>query len=171
MMSYYEKYYKDKRKARRNEGYKNGLIYKLVCNKTGLVYYGSTKCILSERVGKHRYDYKNKINITMSHKILEGDDWTYELVEYFPCKTRKELLAREQYYIDNNECINIGNCITKNTLSTIQKRYHENHREERNNYTKKKREYQNTWGEPINKLSRDTPNNLLLIDVNLLSHK
>jgi len=168
-MNTYEKYYKDKRKARRDDGYKNGLIYKIVCNKTGLVYYGSTKSILSERIGKHRYDYKNKVNITESHKILAGDDWSYELVEYYPCKVKKELLAREQYFIDNNECINIANCISKNTPAQIRKRYHENHKEIRNHYTNMKREYQNTWGEPINKLSRDTPNNLLLIDINVFN--
>ena len=41
--------------------YENGKIYKIVCNKTGLIYYiGSTVKALYDRLSQHKYDYINK---------------------------------------------------------------------------------------------------------------
>ena len=38
--------------------YSQGKIYKIVCNKTGLVYIGSTCRSLDERLKEHEYDSK-----------------------------------------------------------------------------------------------------------------
>ena len=41
-----------------------------------------------------------------SFEIVKFEDVKIILIENFPCKTKYELLAREQYYIDNNICVN-----------------------------------------------------------------
>ena len=93
------------------ERYQNGKIYKIVCNKTGLVYVGSTtEKYLSNRLKGHRKSYRNFLkgnySFVTSFKILENDDCYIELIEYFPCNSRDELLVRERYYFDTIECIN-----------------------------------------------------------------
>ena len=43
--------------------YKQAKIYKIVCNKTGLVYVGDTcKLLLCQRLTKHVSDYKRYLN-------------------------------------------------------------------------------------------------------------
>lgn len=97
--------------------YQYGKIYKLVCNKTGKVYIGSTTYkYLSERLSGHRknykeYLYKGRRYIT-SFDILENEDYRIELIELFPCNSKDELRAREQIYIDTVECINKYNAFT-----------------------------------------------------------
>jgi len=91
--------------------YQNGKIYKIVCNKTNLVYIGSTtQKYLSDRLKGHRCNYKrfleNKNRNVSSFKILENNDFYIELIELFPCNSKDELLVRERYYFDNIDCIN-----------------------------------------------------------------
>lgn len=91
--------------------YQRGKIYKLVCNKTGKVYYGSTcEKRLSIRKAKHKNNYKNylagKTNFTTSFNIIENNDYDIVLVELYPCQIKDELLARERFFIENNECVN-----------------------------------------------------------------
>ena len=38
---------------------------------------------------------------------MDNGDCNIHLVEECPCDNKKELLIRERYYIDNNECVNI----------------------------------------------------------------
>ena len=39
--------------------YTRGKVYRIICNKTGLTYYGSTtQNNLSQRLAEHRSDYK-----------------------------------------------------------------------------------------------------------------
>ena len=91
--------------------YQRGKIYKLISNKTEDVYYGSTiEVKITNRLSKHRCDYKRwlngKVRYVTSFEIVKFDDAKILLVENFPCNTIYELTAREQYYIDNNNCIN-----------------------------------------------------------------
>jgi len=83
--------------------YENGKIYKIVNDELNLTYYGSTTQQLSKRKAKH----KCKSNDSNS-KILFTTETKPEifLVELFPCNTKEELLQRERFYIENNECIN-----------------------------------------------------------------
>lgn len=91
--------------------YKDGKIYKIV--GCGMVYYGST-CdkTLARRLSGHVSSYKwelagkRKDNVS-SFKIIESGDYKIILVEKFPCDSKDELYARERYYIENNECVNI----------------------------------------------------------------
>ena len=89
--------------------YENGKIYKITDNTNGNVYYGSTQKSLNRRLSDHKYDYKRREkegNVRTSSIIICNNDYKMELVEDFPCNSRKELEERESYYINNFECIN-----------------------------------------------------------------
>ena len=89
--------------------YKNGKIYKITDNTNGNIYYGSTQKTLNRRLSDHKYDYKRREkegNVRTSSSIICNNDFTMELVEDYPCNSRKELEERESYYINNFECIN-----------------------------------------------------------------
>ena len=92
--------------------YKEGKIYKIVCDNTCLTYYGSTcEKRLSRRLSKHRSNYSDYLknpenNFCTSFKILEGGNYNIVLVEHYPCNSKEELLQRERFYIENNECVN-----------------------------------------------------------------
>ena len=82
--------------------YKNGKIYKIVCNETGETYYGSTISSLKQRLSKHKCQ-KN----TQSKHIIDRGNYEILLVENVPCDSKDELLNREKFYIENNECLNL----------------------------------------------------------------
>ena len=85
--------------------YQNGKIYKIHSFQTDLVYYGSTTDTLSRRFAGHKTDMK-RARTTTSEQILEYDDAMITLVELFPCDSKSELLVRERFYIENNQCVN-----------------------------------------------------------------
>ena len=86
--------------------YQNGKVYKLVCNTTGFVYYGSTcEITLARRLADHKTKYNQKKQLTSS-KIIENGNYGIFLVEMYPCNSRDELNMRERFYIENNECVN-----------------------------------------------------------------
>jgi hypothetical protein len=89
-------------------GYENGKIYRIECN--GLAYYGSTKQTLQRRLIQHiclynKYLRDNK-GYYSSFEILKLEGYKIELVEDYPCSSKKELEIREKYYITNYECCN-----------------------------------------------------------------
>jgi hypothetical protein len=92
--------------------YQLGKIYKIVCNRTGSTYYGSTcEPTLARRLAGHKGSYRKwkngkKISNISSHQIFEIDDYVIVLVELFPCNIRMELHQRERYHIENNDCVN-----------------------------------------------------------------
>jgi hypothetical protein len=92
--------------------YNNGKIYKIVCNKTGVMYIGSTtKRLLSERLSQHKSAHKSFVEgkrqwKTSSFDIINNGDYHIELIELFPCSCKDELIAREKYYILNIPNIN-----------------------------------------------------------------
>ena len=90
--------------------YQDSKIYKLVCNKTGMIYYGSTTQSLYKRKSEHKTRKQGRP--TTSKKIIENGDYDMILVEDFPCERKEQLLMRERYYIDNNDCINLDRPIT-----------------------------------------------------------
>jgi hypothetical protein len=91
--------------------YSKSKIYKIVCNITGLIYIGSTCQTLCQRLQDHKYNYKKYLNkkyaYTSSFKILENDNYNIILVEEFPCKNKEQLLAKERFFIENTECVNM----------------------------------------------------------------
>ena len=80
--------------------YQNGKIYRIVCNKTGLQYVGSTTQPLCKRLSYHRRGYthwsKTKTNYTWSYKVLENSDYDIVLIENYKCDTKEELYKRER---------------------------------------------------------------------------
>ena len=92
--------------------YKQGKIYKIECNVTGLIYIGSTcKKKLSGRMTEHRSNYKKYLNgkkkYLSSFKVMENKDYDIILIEDFPCNSKDQLFARERYYTNEIECVNI----------------------------------------------------------------
>ena len=79
--------------------YSQGKIYKIVCNKTGLIYIGSTCKTLNERLKKHEYDmnlfiknYKTKKSyLCSSFFVFLNKDYKIELIENYPCSSKLEL--------------------------------------------------------------------------------
>nr|WPF46558.1 MAG: hypothetical protein [Lake Baikal virophage 5] len=113
--------------------YQNGKIYRLVCNNTGLNYYGSTVQKLCQRLYEHKRCYKLNKNLNYtSFKIIEGGNFNIILVEEYPCENRYQLEAQERYHIENNECVN------KNIPTQTHKEYYESHKEE---FKKRSKEY------------------------------
>jgi predicted peptidase len=92
--------------------YQLGKIYKIICNTTGLTYYGSTcEPTLARRLVGHVHAHKcwksgKKVTLIASLKVIEGGNYTIVLVELFPCDIKMELHKRERYHIETNECVN-----------------------------------------------------------------
>lgn len=63
--------------------YCEGKIYKIICNKTGKVYYGSTIKTLKARLSSHKQGH-----YTSAHDILESGNYRIELVELYPCGSK-----------------------------------------------------------------------------------
>jgi hypothetical protein len=87
-----------------------GIIYKLICNETNEVYYGSTTQKINKRISSHKKDHKRwkagKTSFVTSFQIIERGNYTYEVVEEVVYENKKQLEERERYYIENNDCIN-----------------------------------------------------------------
>ena len=77
--------------------YSLGKIYKIVCNTTGLTYYGSTcEPTLARRLAGHTGGYRRwkngkKVRKLSSYQIFDVDDYVIVLVELFPCSDNMEL--------------------------------------------------------------------------------
>ena len=99
-----------------------GKVYKIVCNKTDEVYYGSTIQTLPRRKAEHIRDAK-KDGKCVSKIIIDRGDWEMKLVEEIEYQDIKEVRERERYYIENNTCVN------KFIPNRTEKEYREQHRE------------------------------------------
>jgi hypothetical protein len=134
--------------------YKNGKIYKIIDNTTGNIYIGSTcEPTLAHRLAKHKNSYikylKGKYHFVTSFKILENNDYDIILLEEYSCETKDQLLARERYYIENNNCVNkiiptrnmkeyYKN--NKDKIKEQQKEYYENNKDKKLEYQKQYKE-------------------------------
>ena len=119
--------------------YKRGKIYKIISNQTNDVYYGSTvEPYLTNRLSVHRCHYKTwlngKYNYTTSFEIVKFEDAKIILIENYPCDTKYELLAREQFYIENNVCVNKHQSLRTESRSVYDKEYYENNKEKISEY-------------------------------------
>ena len=88
-----------------------GKIYKIVCLKTGLTYFGSTTCkSLNERIKKHKFNYKayisGKHHYTTSCDVIQNQEYEISLIEIVEYSNKSQLYARERYYIETFECVN-----------------------------------------------------------------
>ena len=116
----------------KKKDYSKGKIYKIVNDDfPDLVYYGSTISELRKRFNNH----KIKTNICASKKLFETNNAKIELVEDYPCETKRELEIREKYYILNFECLNEkipGKTIEEKKAyqKEYSKKYEEKHKEQ-----------------------------------------
>ena len=90
--------------------YEAGKIYKMVCNETGCIYIGSTTQPISKRIASHKTKYKIYLNDNTkdyysSFKIVEKNNFHYEVLENYKCCSKKELESREREYIDEYKVI------------------------------------------------------------------
>jgi hypothetical protein len=93
--------------------YQNGKIYRLVSDKIGAQYIGSTTQPLYKRLHWHKSSYDTWTQgrskyYTSSFPIIESGDYEIVLIEEFPCSNKDELRRRERYFIETMECININ---------------------------------------------------------------
>jgi len=133
--------------------YQRGKIYRIVCNTTGLQYYGSTiEKYLCKRLSKHKYEFKQYFNNERSHfytsfKILENDNYEIVLVENYPCASKDELHQRERFYIERNECVN--KCVPLRTkheyYNDNKEQIKENVKNYRESHVNEIKEYQKKW--------------------------
>jgi len=79
--------------------YKNGKIYRVICSATGRQYIGSTCSTLVKRL----YNHKRKYNECMTKDFIEPKIF---LIEDFPCDRKEQLLSRERFHIESNDCVN-----------------------------------------------------------------
>jgi hypothetical protein len=124
--------------------YDNSKIYKiesLDSNNEADIYIGSTtKLRLSQRMTNHRYLYK-KWKEGNKHKLMSFDlfdkygveNCKIVLIETYPCKSKDELIAREQYHIRSTKCLN------KRVEGRTTLEYRNEHKEEKKAYDAKYR--------------------------------
>lgn len=126
--------------------YQDGKIYRIVGGDK--VYIGSTTQTLNARFRGHRNHYKSFQDCreykVMVYEIFEEvgvEECSIELVEDFPCSSKRELEERERYWIETMECVN--KCLpvrTQEDLLKYQKEYRDNHKDERAEKNKEWRE-------------------------------
>jgi hypothetical protein len=120
--------------------YLNGKIYKIISKNENdnRIYIGSTIIPLRNRLQKHINDkkafidgksYATKIS---SYDLLDNCD--IELIEDYPCDNDNELKKREQYHIENNECINATRACFD---PEYKKKYNQENRDKIREYKKK----------------------------------
>ncbi len=120
--------------------YKNGKIYRLVCNTTGDQYIGSTTQSLSQRLGGHKAQYKyfltgKMTKQTTSFSILSNNNFEIILLEEFACENKNELERRERHFIEAVQCVNkVKPGQTKEDIQKYLQTYYHEHKEERQKY-------------------------------------
>ena len=88
--------------------YSKSVIYKLYDNTNGDTYYGSTCNELRFRIAKHKSAAicDNKSCSCKSKSIILNGDYSYSVVEEYPCESKRQLETRERWWIENNNCVN-----------------------------------------------------------------
>jgi predicted GIY-YIG superfamily endonuclease len=121
--------------------YENSKVYKIWSTQGDKIYIGSTtKQYLSQRMDKHRTDYKrwkdNRSNFITSFKIFEEyglENCFIELLEAKICNSKDELKQLEGKYIRELACVN------KSIAGRTEKQYREDSKEKKRNILKKKK--------------------------------
>jgi hypothetical protein len=102
----------------KNNYHDDGKIYKLYSPTHTKFYIGSTIATLGTRLSQHKYDYKKyldgKYHYVSSFEICKYKDVDIQLIEKYPCKSRKELEKREGEIISKYE--NDKNCVNLNDV-------------------------------------------------------
>ena len=94
--------------------YENGKIYRITNTAYTKFYYGSTYESLSKRFWRHKQVYRDYLQgkASYQHSIcllfdeFGAENCKIELVELYPTQSKIELVQREGYYIQTNDCVN-----------------------------------------------------------------
>ena len=112
--------------------YSKAKIYRISAGD--LTYYGSTTQPLSKRMGGHRRDLQRGVGCASCIVLQHDPSARIVLVEDYPCENKEQLNAREQHYIDNNECVNKNKAYTGLTRQEYQPQYYQDNAEARKAY-------------------------------------
>ena len=132
----------------------SGRIYAVVNSDYSKVYIGSTTSNLKHRLQQHKHSLKDYQGagcryITVMEIIHDGD-YDIELVEEYECENRKQLLEREQFWIENTVCINTQRAVrTPEQLKQYPADYHAKHKDNPE-YIAKRTEYFKNGRKPEN---------------------
>lgn len=132
---------------RKNENYENGKIY-AIRSSTG-VYYGSTTQKLKNRFSRHMTHFRKNYKgvYCTSSIVLDGENPRIELVEAYPCSTRKELHEREGTAI--RAAKERGECVVNRVIAGRTR--HQHSIDNRESIRKYKREYMRVYMREYNK--------------------
>ena len=95
--------------------FNNGKIYKIVDNKSNMIYIGSTCKTLEQRLKSHISNYKKykagKYNYVTVFKTLENNDYKIELIKNYSCNSKNDLEREEGKFIKEyrNNKLNVVN--------------------------------------------------------------
>lgn len=89
------------------EKYQKGKIYKITSTQLTKCYVGSTVSPLSIRFSQHKHRYLKGTENPSATELMKYDDAKIELVEDYPCGSKKELFAREGHWIKELDCVNV----------------------------------------------------------------
>lgn len=147
--------------------YNKGKIYKIISNNTDKIYIGSTCCnLLSSRFSGHNCNYKKyklgEMSYITSFDILDCGNCQIILLEDYPCESKDQLRAREQYYIDlykdicvNKQCAFLSLEKKKQNKHEYNKKYIEQNKEELSQKNKIWRENNQEKCKKLDKLKRE----------------
>ena len=114
--------------------YNKSKIYKIVNDIDDDIYIGgTTKHYLSSRLNEHRMQFKKNKTRLLYRKMdnLGITNFKIVLIESFPCNSKDELTAREQYHIDLlKPALNRNRANGRNfeKYREYQKKYYEDHK-------------------------------------------
>ena len=94
-----------------------GVVYRLKCSETGQVYYGKFKGTWKQRCSTGWSNMTCRDFINPTHEFIEIDIPNDKLVE------------RENWYINNNECVNLLGKYIHLTVKEYNKQYRINNKE------------------------------------------
>jgi hypothetical protein len=101
--------------------YQEGKIYRLLSlSRPDLMYIGSTILPLQQRFNVHIR--ASKLYNQSSKIIIDCGDPYIELLEVFPCENRTELIQRERWFVEHNNCVNY--CTPGRTDKECKSDYH-----------------------------------------------
>jgi len=128
-----------------------GYIYYILDLTNADMYIGSC---WKDRWNMRKYEHKN-INDEgcASTKIIKNNNYIFEILEQNEFETKEDRCKREQFYLDNNECINkLRAYRSKEDLRDWRKKNYEKNKDEINR--KRRKQHQNNK-EADNKKDRD----------------
>ena len=132
--------------------YQRGKIYQLIDNTNGNIYIGSTcEKTLARRLTKHVSNYKGWLKTgkkyAKSIEVLKNGDYKIVLIEEHPCETKDQLLRREQYFMEQMECINTCSAYRSPEARRIQQKEWADKNKNKDKVKQNNKEYIRIWRE------------------------